>query len=53
MSREGGIALGVGFGEGVDAGVGLVEVVHEIHGDDQMQDELLRSSRGNHVAPHL
>ena len=32
MSREGGIALGVGFGEGVDAGVGLVEVVHEIHG---------------------
>ena len=32
VSREGGIALGVGFGEGVDAGVGLVEVVHEIHG---------------------
>ena len=48
---ECGIALGVGFGESVDAAVGLVEVVHEIHCDDQMRDELFG---GDHVvAPHL
>lgn len=36
MSGEGGVALGVGFVEGVDAGVvGLVDVVHEIHGEDR------------------
>ena len=32
MSRECRVALGVGFVEGIDAGAGLVEVVHEIHG---------------------
>ena len=47
MGGEGGVALGVGLGEGVDAGAGLVEVIHEIHGGGG--DAQLHVARGIEV----
>ena len=47
VGGEGWVALGVCLGEGVDAGAGLVEVVHEIHGGGG--DAQLHVARGIEV----